>query len=60
MIESKSNNNIRKRINFDEPIPDMIKRLKSEHRIFETKLHEAESAINSANFVCYKNNKRHE
>ena len=48
MIENKSskNNTIRKRINFDEPINDMIKRLISEHRNFETKLEEVESAIN--------------
>jgi hypothetical protein len=51
MIENKSskNNTIRKRINFDEPINDMIKRLISEHRNFETKLEEVESAINNNN-----------
>jgi iron-sulfur cluster repair protein YtfE (RIC family) len=50
MIENKSsNNNIRKRINFDEPIADMIERLKSEHRNFETKLQEIEDAINNSN-----------
>ena len=50
MIENKSsNNNIRKRINFDEPIADMIERLKSEHRNFETKLQEIEIAINNSN-----------
>ena len=51
MIENKSskNNTIRKRINFDEPINDMIKRLISEHRNFETKLEEVESAINDNN-----------
>ena len=39
MIENKhSNNKIRKRINFDEPIADMIERLKSEHHNFENKL----------------------
>jgi hemerythrin-like domain-containing protein len=49
MIENKSNNNhIRKRINFDEPIYDMIERLKSEHRNFETKLQEVEIAINNS------------
>ena len=49
MIENKSsNNNIRKRINFDEPIADMIERLKSEHRNFETKLQEVEDAINNS------------
>jgi iron-sulfur cluster repair protein YtfE (RIC family) len=48
MIENKfSNNNIRKRINFDEPIEDMIERLKLEHRNFETKLQEVEDAINN-------------
>ncbi|HET9806331.1 MAG TPA: hemerythrin domain-containing protein [Nitrososphaeraceae archaeon] len=50
MIENKSsNNNIRKRINFDEPIADMIERLKSEHRNFETKLQEIEDVINNSN-----------
>ena len=50
MIENKSsNNNIRKRTNFDEPIADMIERLKSEHRNFETKLQEIEIAINNSN-----------
>ena len=50
MIENKSSNsNIRKRINFDEPITDMIERLKSEHRNFETKLQEIEDAINNSN-----------
>lgn len=50
MIENKSsNNNIRKIINFDEPIADMIERLKSEHRKFETKLQEIEIAINNSN-----------
>ena len=49
MIENKfSNNNIRKRINFDEPIADMIERLKLEHRNFETKLKEVEDAINNS------------
>jgi iron-sulfur cluster repair protein YtfE (RIC family) len=48
MIENRSiNNNIRKRINFDEPIADMIERLKSEHHIFETKFQEVESVINN-------------
>jgi iron-sulfur cluster repair protein YtfE (RIC family) len=54
MIENKSsNNNIRKRINFDEPIADMIERLKSEHRNFETKLQEVEDAINSDKDIAY-------
>jgi hypothetical protein len=48
MIEKKSsNNNIKKRINFDEPINNMIERLKSEHRNFEIKLQEVEDIINS-------------
>ena len=48
MIENKSNdNNIRKGINFDEPINNMIERLKSEHRNFESKLQAIEEAINS-------------
>ena len=54
MIENKSsNNNIRKRINFDEPIADMIERLKSEHRNFETKLQELEDVINSDKDIAY-------
>ena len=57
MIENKStttnNNNVRKRINFDEPIPDMIDRLISEHRNFEIKLQEAENAINSIKDSSY-------
>ena len=48
MIEKKSsNNNIKKRINFDEPINNMIERLKSEHRNFEIKLQEVDDTINS-------------
>lgn len=48
MIEKKSsNNNIKKRINFREPINNMIERLKSEHRNFEIKLQEVEDTINS-------------
>jgi hypothetical protein len=59
MIENKSskNNTIRKRINFDEPINDMIKRLISEHRNFETKLEEVESAINYNDNNKNNNNK---
>ena len=59
MIENKfsKNNTIRKRINFDEPINDMIKRLISEHRNFETKLEEVESAINDNN--DNNNNNKH-
>ena len=53
MIENKSNNNIRKRINFDEPITDMIERLKSEHRNFETKLEEVKGVINDDKDVTY-------
>jgi iron-sulfur cluster repair protein YtfE (RIC family) len=49
MIDNKhSNNKIRKRINFDEPIADMIVRLKSEHHNFENKLREVEDAINNS------------
>ena len=47
MIENTSS---KKRINFDEPITEMIKRLKSEHRHFEIKLQEVEYAVNN-----YKN-----
>ena len=48
MIEKKSSdNNIKKRINFDEPINNMIERLKSEHRNFEIKLQGVEASINS-------------
>ena len=56
MIENKSttnNNNVRKRINFDEPIPDMIDRLISEHRNFEIKLQEAENVIISIKDSSY-------
>ena len=38
---------IRKGINFDEPINNMIEQLKSEHRNFESKLQAVEEAINS-------------
>ena len=38
---------IRKGINFDEPINNMIEQLKSEHRNFESKLQAIEEAINS-------------
>lgn len=34
------------KINFDEPIPEMIERLKREHRNFESKLDEADNIIN--------------
>ena len=54
MIDNKhSNNKIRKRINFDEPIADMIERLKSEHHNFENKLREVEDAINSDKDIAY-------
>jgi hemerythrin-like domain-containing protein len=54
MIENKSSaNNNRKRINFDEPITDMIERLKSEHLNFETQLQEVESAINNDKDISY-------
>ncbi|HEU4481622.1 MAG TPA: hypothetical protein VFZ46_02260 [Nitrososphaeraceae archaeon] len=54
MRENKSNdNNIRKRINFDEPITNMIERLKSEHLNFETQLQEVESAINNDKDIAY-------
>ncbi len=48
-----NNNNIRKRINFDEPIADMIERLKFEHHNFETKLREVEDVINSDKDIAY-------
>ena len=54
MRENKySDNNIRKRINFDEPITNMIERLKSEHLNFETQLQEVESAINNDKDIAY-------
>jgi iron-sulfur cluster repair protein YtfE (RIC family) len=54
MRENKSSdNNIRKRINFDEPITNMIERLKSEHLNFETQLQEVESAINNDKDIAY-------
>ena len=34
------------KINFDEPIPEMIERLKREHRNFESKLDEADNTVN--------------
>lgn len=46
---SSNNNNKNKkniRINFNEPIADMIERLKKEHRSFESKLNEAYNSIN--------------
>jgi hemerythrin-like domain-containing protein len=37
------------RINFDEPIPEMIKRLESEHKEFELKLVEVKTSIQDNN-----------
>jgi iron-sulfur cluster repair protein YtfE (RIC family) len=39
------------RINFNEPISDMIERLKREHRSFESKLDEADNSINRDNNI---------
>jgi hypothetical protein len=36
---------VSRRINFDEPIPRMIERLKSEHIVFESKLVQVENNI---------------
>ena len=36
---------VSRRINFDEPIPQMIERLKSEHAIFESKLLQVEDNL---------------
>ena len=49
MTASSSNNKNKIRINFNEPIPDMIERLKKEHRSFELKLNEADNSINRDN-----------
>jgi hemerythrin-like domain-containing protein len=38
---------ISRRIDFNEPIPQMIERLKSEHRIFESKIAEVQGSINN-------------
>ena len=35
------------RIDFNEPIPQMIERLKSEHRSFESKIAEVQGSINN-------------
>jgi hypothetical protein len=35
-----------RRIDFNEPIPQMIERLKSEHRSFESKIAEVQDSIN--------------
>ena len=42
-------NNNSNKIDFDEPIPEMIERLKREHRNFESKLNETEDSINRSN-----------
>ena len=38
---------ISRRIDFNEPIPQMIERLKSEHRSFESKIAEVQGNINN-------------
>jgi hemerythrin-like domain-containing protein len=40
-----------RRIDFNEPIPQMIERLKSEHRSFESKLAEIQGSINNDDIV---------
>jgi hypothetical protein len=42
----------RKRINFNEPIPELIERLKREHRNFESKLNDADNIINRKNDIA--------
>lgn len=39
------------RIDFNEPIPQMTERLKSEHRIFESKIAEVQGSINNDDIV---------
>lgn len=39
------------RINFDEPIPDMIKRLETEHKEFESKLAEVKTNVEDNNII---------
>jgi hemerythrin len=39
------------KINFNEPIPEMIERLKREHRNFESKLDEADNTVNRNNDI---------
>ena len=39
-------------INFNEPIPEMIERLKREHRNFESKLADADNIINRNNDIA--------
>lgn len=46
------NDNNENRINFNELIPDMIERLKREHRSFESKLDEADNSININNDIA--------
>jgi hypothetical protein len=43
------NNKIK--INFNEPIPELIERLKREHRNFESRLDEVDNIINRNNDV---------
>jgi hypothetical protein len=38
-------------INFDEPIPEMIKRLELEHKNFESKLAEVETNVDTNNII---------
>jgi hypothetical protein len=39
------------RINFNEPIPEMIERLKREHRKFESRLDKVDNTINRDNYI---------
>lgn len=39
------------KINFNEPIPEMIERLKKEHRNFESTLDEADNSVNRNNDI---------
>jgi hemerythrin-like domain-containing protein len=39
------------RINFDEPIPEMIKRLELEHKDFESKLAEVKTNVDANNII---------
>jgi hypothetical protein len=41
-----------KRINFNESIPELIERLKREHRNFESKLNDADNIINRNNDIA--------
>ena len=40
------------KINFNEPIPEMIERLKREHRNFESRLDEADNIVNRNNDIA--------